>query len=140
MKKSAFEGEENFFKSNELNNETGNMNLIKAKEMPIGTISNGRKKVAPGKWIPVKKEKIEKKKEEKDSKDNKIKNPKYKKFVVIRTGGSIGEQYNKEMNGIPSSSFESEKEAINKIGRMNKLLSPGEKKYYKIKYKLYKNF
>ena len=31
--------------------------LTKGKEMPIGTISNGRKKVAQGKWVPVSEEK-----------------------------------------------------------------------------------
>lgn len=29
--------------------------VIKAKRMPIGTISHGRKKIAEGKWVPVKK-------------------------------------------------------------------------------------
>lgn len=29
--------------------------FIKAKKMPIGTVSRGRKKVAEGKWVPVKK-------------------------------------------------------------------------------------
>lgn len=33
-----------------------NDDLQKAREMPIGTISNGRKKVAKGKWVRVKKE------------------------------------------------------------------------------------
>ena len=28
--------------------------LLKAKKMPIGTVSHGRKKVAEGKWVPVK--------------------------------------------------------------------------------------
>ena len=31
--------------------------LRKAKKMPIGTVSKGRKKIAEGKWIPVEKEK-----------------------------------------------------------------------------------
>lgn len=35
--------------------------LMKAKKMPIGTVSNGRKKVAEGKWVPVKKDKQPKK-------------------------------------------------------------------------------
>ena len=29
--------------------------FVKAKKMPIGTVSHGRKKVAEGKWVPVKK-------------------------------------------------------------------------------------
>lgn len=29
--------------------------IIKARKMPVGTISHGRKKVAEGKWVPVKK-------------------------------------------------------------------------------------
>ncbi len=29
--------------------------LLKAKRMPIGTVSHGRRKVAEGKWVPVKK-------------------------------------------------------------------------------------
>ena len=37
--------------------------LFKGKKMPIGTVSNGRKKVAEGKWIPVKKEGQSSKKE-----------------------------------------------------------------------------
>lgn len=31
--------------------------MEKARKMPVGTISHGRKKVAEGKWVPVKKEK-----------------------------------------------------------------------------------
>jgi hypothetical protein len=44
--------------------------LQKGKAMPIGTISNGRKKVAEGKWVPVKDGK-----EKKPSPDNKEKKP-----------------------------------------------------------------
>ncbi len=29
------------------------LTLKKAKEMPVGTVSKGRKKVAKGKWVPV---------------------------------------------------------------------------------------
>lgn len=43
--------DEDFFKSNSLDD---NGLLLKAKKMPIGSISNGRKKVSEGKWVPVK--------------------------------------------------------------------------------------
>lgn len=35
--------------------------IIKGKKMPIGTISRGRKKVAEGKWVPVKQKQTEQK-------------------------------------------------------------------------------
>lgn len=68
--KQPFLNEENFFKSNIISD--GGMllksqeykiknfvneyidNLIKSMEMPIGTISKGRKKVSKGKWVPAK--------------------------------------------------------------------------------------
>lgn len=69
--------------------------LSKAKKMPVGTVSNGRKKVAEGKWIPVDKkeqstkEEIGEKKDKKDditdkeeSKKEKIKNA-LKKIATI---------------------------------------------------------
>ena len=52
MKESIFNDDQNFFKSHQLSE---NGNLMKSKkEMPIGTISKGLKKVAKGKWVPVK--------------------------------------------------------------------------------------
>jgi hypothetical protein len=30
------------------------VDLLKAKKMPVGTVSRGRKKMAEGKWVPVK--------------------------------------------------------------------------------------
>lgn len=49
--KSPFLNEDNFFKSNEMTDEGL---LLKARKMPVGTISHGMKKVAEGKWIPTK--------------------------------------------------------------------------------------
>ena len=31
--------------------------LLKARKMPVGTLSHGRKKIAEGKWVPVSREK-----------------------------------------------------------------------------------
>lgn len=62
-----------------------------------------------------------------------------KPFGVFRSGGSINnrefpaEWYN-EKGDIMSSSFDSEIEATDTAKRLNKGLSPGEKKYYRIKY------
>ena len=53
---------------------------------------------------------------------------------VIRTGGSIGEQGKDNV----VSDHDDAESAMAKARRMNKLLSPGEKKYYKIKYKVQK--
>ena len=51
------------------------------------------------------------------------------KYTVIRTGGSVGDKsFKKE--------FDSEEKAKEYAKRMNNQLSPGEKKYYKIKYKV----
>jgi len=50
--KQPFIEEEDFFKSTTLN-EQGD--LMKAKKVPVGTISKGYKKIADGKWVPVKK-------------------------------------------------------------------------------------
>ena len=47
------------------------------------------------------------------------------------SGGSIGRGKN---NYEPSSIHDSQEEAKTKTKRMNENLSPGEKKYYKIKY------
>jgi len=55
-----FLNDSDFFKSVGID-EGGN--LMKSKKMPIGTVSKGYKKVAEGKWVPVKNEK-------KDSKVN----------------------------------------------------------------------
>ena len=38
--------------------------LEKGKKYPVGTVKNGRKKVAEGKWVKVKDEKKEEKKQE----------------------------------------------------------------------------
>jgi hypothetical protein len=48
--------------------------LEKAKKMPIGTVSRGRKKVAEGKWVPVKegRQKSEKSKQKDGEKFKKI--------------------------------------------------------------------
>lgn len=43
--------------------------LGKAKKMPIGTVSKGKKKVAEGKWVPVKEEKKEKESEKEKPKE-----------------------------------------------------------------------
>jgi hypothetical protein len=53
-------------------------------------------------------------------------------YVVYREGGSLGEQ--KGWQSEPMS----RDEAAGKASRMNKSLSPGEKKYYRIKYKIRK--
>ena len=34
--------------------------FFKSKELPIGTVSKGRKKVAKGKWVKIKKKKVSK--------------------------------------------------------------------------------
>jgi len=54
-----------------------------------------------------------------------------KKYGVYMSGGSIGRGKN---NYEPSSIHDSQEEAKTKTKRMNENLSPGEKKYYKIKY------
>ena len=51
------------------------------------------------------------------------------KYTVIRTGGSVGDKSFKE-------EFDSEEKAKEYAKKMNSQLSPGEKKYYKIKYKV----
>lgn len=51
-------------------------------------------------------------------------------YGVYRKGGSIGEKPSKE----PHKTFDSAEEAKSHAKGMNKLLSPGEKKYYRIKY------
>ena len=53
------------------------------------------------------------------------------KWGVIQTGGSIGDRSSKT----PKEAEASKEEAQAKAKRMNKQLSPGEKKYYGIKYK-----
>ena len=63
-------------------------------------------------------------------------------YAVMLTGGSIGEGRPKDAKGfagqdVPAAedvmSFE---QAEEKLKRMNKMLSPGEKQYYKLKYVL----
>ena len=49
----GFKDDMDFFKSFEIKENI----LLKAKEMPIGTVSKGYKKVAKGKWVKEKKEK-----------------------------------------------------------------------------------
>lgn len=58
--------------------------LKKAKEMPVGTISNGRKKMPDGSWVPVSEGKTDKKDEEKpeDKKDDNKKDEKSKTEAV----------------------------------------------------------
>ena len=51
-------------------------------------------------------------------------------YGVYRKGGSIGEKPSKE----PHKTFDSAEEAKSHAKGMNKQLSPGEKKYYRIKY------
>lgn len=61
-KESVFGEGNEFFKSVELNQESGKMDLIKGRiSMPVGTIRSGMIKVAAGNWMPVKK---------KDGRDN----------------------------------------------------------------------
>jgi len=50
--KQPFLNEDDFFKSTTMD-EGGD--LRKARKMPVGTISKGYKKIAEGKWVPVKK-------------------------------------------------------------------------------------
>ena len=52
-------------------------------------------------------------------------------FEVYQKGGSIGEKPGKAI-----ATFDDEQDAKDKAKRMNKLLSPGEKKYYGISYKV----
>jgi hypothetical protein len=54
------------------------------------------------------------------------------RFGVIHTGGSIGENPHIPLRD----TFADKKEAKAKAMRMNALLSAGEKKYYKIRYKV----
>ena len=77
MKKSIFENDQDFFKSFELEN-----GLLKAKKMPIGTVSRGRKKIAKGKWVKVKKEKISKEKQAVINRINKETDIKMLKFYL----------------------------------------------------------
>ena len=56
------------------------------------------------------------------------------KFEVYMTGGSIGNK--KKGKPRESDIFTDKKDASAKAKRMNKALSPGEKKYYKISYKV----
>jgi len=55
--KQPFLNDDEFLKSTILDE---NGNLMKSKKMPIGTVSKGRKKIAEGKWVPVKKERTKK--------------------------------------------------------------------------------
>jgi len=51
--KQVFLNDEDFFKSTKLSED--GITLLKAKKMPVGTVSKGMKKIAEGKWAPVKK-------------------------------------------------------------------------------------
>ena len=57
------------------------------------------------------------------------------KNKVYLRGGSIGEQARrKEAGNVPVHVAETEADAKEYAKRMNKILSPGEKKYYGLKY------
>jgi len=63
------------------------------------------------------------------------------KFAVVLSGGSIGEKNIRnvrDLTGIKvpdgENIFEEYADAQAKMKRMNKLLTPGEKKYYKLRY------
>jgi len=43
--------------ANQITDMCGGDNLVKGKEMPVGTVSNGRKKMPNGSWVPVSEEK-----------------------------------------------------------------------------------
>lgn len=53
-----------------------NPDLEKGKKMPVGTVSNGRKKVAEGKWVDVKKEGTKGSSSKDDKKKDKIRDEK----------------------------------------------------------------
>ena len=64
-----------------------------------------------------------------------------KPFYVIRVGGSIGEKgknlyRHRRIVGVVTSTYDSKDEAQESAKYSNKQLSPGEKKYYGIKYKV----
>jgi len=88
--KQPFLNDEDFFKSVKM---TESGELIKAKKLPVGTVSRGMKKVAEGKWEPVKKEKkkksIEKQHEKEtiasDRKEGKLKEKKESKEKEKKT-------------------------------------------------------
>ena len=59
------------------------------------------------------------------------------KYVVVSKGGSIGGDktgYNADLEGTVIAAFNTKEEAKEKAFRMNKILSPGDKKYYGMKY------
>jgi hypothetical protein len=56
-------------------------------------------------------------------------------FILYLKGGSLGEQiYNTSKHGRIVKQFESKEEAKSTAKAYNKILSPGEKKYYGLKY------
>jgi hypothetical protein len=60
-------------------------------------------------------------------------------FGVILTGGSIGESSTRNTTRNSKNmcrTFDDKTEAQQYARRMNKLLSPGEKSYYRLKYKI----
>jgi len=90
------------------------------------------KKMVNGKWIYDYGDEKRKEKKEDDGKID-INKP----FGVVFQGGSIGSKgsgYTDKRNRKLSFSFNSEENAKAKAKKMNKILSPGEKKYYGMKY------
>lgn len=63
-------------------------------------------------------------------------------YAVMLTGGSIGEGRPKDAKGFVGQDVAADEDVVTfeqgveKVKRMNKMLSPGEKQYYKLKYVL----
>jgi hypothetical protein len=57
-------------------------------------------------------------------------------YQVILTGGSIAEQQARKNTPRPTNTFSTKADAAVKAKRLNKLLSPGEKEYYGLRYKV----
>jgi len=57
-------------------------NLMKARKVPVGTVSKGYKKIAEGKWIPVKKERKKKEYEKFKKKVKKLHEIEHKAHVA----------------------------------------------------------
>ncbi len=56
------------------------------------------------------------------------------KFIVVRTGGSIGTKYDAKLRGVMVKEFDDKEEAKEFAKSRRKMLSPGEKKYYGMRY------
>lgn len=112
--------------------------MFKAKKMPIGTVSKGKKKVAEGKWVPVKpdgnenkdkkkakpeKEKPEELSGDKDSKIEKIKVA-LKKMANILAEAISG----KDVNQPTGESVEQVGETLKKKKSPGKTVNPEQKK------------